>query len=253
MNNIRRIKLPNLYNLRDMGGYECSGAGDTSVISWNRLYRCDCPSDLKEDEWNRIRDLKIKTLIDLRSTFEASENPVNAPDDLVYLHRPFFKEEPGVDLTGEAGKKFLESLSIDYCVMAETSAKQIADILNTILDSLTVGNVAFFCTAGKDRTGIVAAQILRMCGVSDEDIIADYSITEVYNEEVIRARIESIPKEILAQVSPETMALAASSKPETMRRYLRWSAEWGFADVMDKNGFTTEKQSRLKAALTDKR
>ena len=72
MSNLRRIKLPNLYNLRDLGGYECSGTGDTHVTLWNRLYRCDCPSDLKEDEWNSIRELKIKTLIDLRSTVEAS-------------------------------------------------------------------------------------------------------------------------------------------------------------------------------------
>ena len=246
MNNVRRIKLPNLYNLRDLGGYE---GKDGKTTSWNRLYRCDCPSELREDEWDTLRQLNIKTLIDLRSTYESSENPIAVPADFYYLPRPFFREEPGLDLTGEAGKKFLESLSIDYCVMAETSSEQIAGIMDTILSSLKEGNVAFFCTAGKDRTGIIAAEILKLCGVSDEDIIADYSITEIYNEEVIRARIASIPKEILDQVSPETMALAASSKPETMKRYLNWSSEYGLFKVLDKCGFTAEKQKELAALL----
>ena len=214
---IRRIKLPHLYNFRDLGGYQGEGG---CVTAWNRLYRCDCPDSLEEKEWLQLRDRGIKTLIDLRSTYEASEKPVTAPYDFRYLDGHFFNEKAGSALTGDAGKKFLESLSLDYRVMMKTSVNRVTLILRTITESLRHGNTVFFCTAGKDRTGIVAAEILRICGVSDDDIIADYSITEVYNEEVIRARIESLPKEILEQVSPETMAKAAASKPETMREYL---------------------------------
>ena len=247
--NVRRIKLPNLYNFRDLGGYETEGGGATV---WNRLYRCDCPADLKEDEWQQFSQLGIKTLIDLRSTYEASENPVKAPEGFFYLHCPFFREEEGADLTGEAGKKFLESLSLDYRVMTENASERVAAILRTVLESLSKGNTAFFCTAGKDRTGIIAAEILRLSGVSDEDIIADYSITEIYNEQVIRAHLAAIPKEILDQVSPETMAKAANSKPETMREYLAWSKEFGFSKVMDEEGFTYDMQKALRAAMTGK-
>lgn len=35
-------------------------------------------------------------------------------------------------------------------------------------------NVMYFCTAGKDRTGVVSAIILRRLGFSDEVIIDDY-------------------------------------------------------------------------------
>ena len=34
--------------------------------------------------------------------------------------------------------------------------------------------VLFFCKAGKDRTGLVAALLLSVCGASEEEIIQDY-------------------------------------------------------------------------------
>jgi hypothetical protein len=36
----------------------------------------------------------------------------------------------------------------------------------------------FHCTAGKDRTGVLAALILRLCGVEDEIIAWEYGITQ---------------------------------------------------------------------------
>lgn len=35
------------------------------------------------------------------------------------------------------------------------------------------------CTAGKDRTGLLCAMVLELCGVSDEDIASEYGLTEV--------------------------------------------------------------------------
>ena len=39
------------------------------------------------------------------------------------------------------------------------------------------------CSAGKDRTGVVSAILLSLCGVSRKDIIYDYMITKVCNKE----------------------------------------------------------------------
>ena len=245
---IRHIQLPHLYNLRDSGGYETS---DGTSTAWHRLYRSDCPENLSDSEWDRLAGLGIATLIDVRSTYEASESPVCAPKGFTYRHCPFFYEEPGIELVGDAGREFLASLSLDYRVMTETSAMQIAKILTAICEGMTNGAVMFFCTAGKDRTGIVAAEVLRLCGVSDQCIVSDYCVTEVYNAEVIRQRIESLPPEILEQVSPQTMAVAADSSPDTMRRYLAWSEEWGFCTQMNGLGFSTEAQRELKFLLTD--
>lgn len=34
------------------------------------------------------------------------------------------------------------------------------------------------CSLGKDRTGVISALILSLCGVSDEDVAKDYSFSE---------------------------------------------------------------------------
>ena len=36
----------------------------------------------------------------------------------------------------------------------------------------------FHCAAGKDRTGLLAALVLSALGVSDEDVVRDYALTE---------------------------------------------------------------------------
>jgi protein tyrosine/serine phosphatase len=35
------------------------------------------------------------------------------------------------------------------------------------------------CTAGKDRTGVICALVLSLCGVDDEVVAHEYSLTEV--------------------------------------------------------------------------
>jgi len=43
--------------------------------------------------------------------------------------------------------------------------------------------IAFYCTAGKDRTGMIAAIILALCGTRAEDIVEDYTLSaNVYAE-----------------------------------------------------------------------
>ena len=35
------------------------------------------------------------------------------------------------------------------------------------------------CTAGKDRTGVICALVLSLCGVDDETVAKEYSLTEI--------------------------------------------------------------------------
>jgi len=50
--------------------------------------------------------------------------------------------------------------------------EKMEEIIDTIMNADS--NVMYFCTAGKDRTGVVSAIILRRLGFSDEVIIDDY-------------------------------------------------------------------------------
>ena len=54
-------------------------------------------------------------------------------------------------------------------------AKECAEFL-----AAAEGTVLFHCFTGKDRTGILAALFLGVCGASTEDIAADYSVSQLY-------------------------------------------------------------------------
>ena len=54
--------------------------------------------------------------------------------------------------------------------------EQMGKIIHTIMN--VESNVMYFCGAGKDRTGVVSAIILRKLGYSDQIIIDDYMETK---------------------------------------------------------------------------
>ena len=53
---------------------------------------------------------------------------------------------------------------------------QMDKIISTIMNANT--NVMYFCGAGKDRTGVVSAIILKKLGYSDQVIVDDYMETK---------------------------------------------------------------------------
>ena len=65
--------------------------------------------------------------------------------------------------------------------MAIAQSKNMPDVFKTIANAKD--GVMVNCSAGKDRTGVVSAILLSLCGVSRKDIIYDYMITKVCNKE----------------------------------------------------------------------
>ena len=62
------------------------------------------------------------------------------------------------------------------------------------MEGLSKGPVVFHCTAGKDRTGVLAAILLLRLGVDEEDIIADYQVSHMYNANGVNRMMEAIPQ-----------------------------------------------------------
>jgi protein-tyrosine phosphatase len=70
----------------------------------------------------------------------------------------------------------------------------------------------YYCAAGKDRTGMLTAVLLKALGVSDHDIVADYLLTEGLTLERLQERLRAQGKDLpLALIRPQ---------PETMERFL---------------------------------
>lgn len=128
-----------------------------------RYIRSDFPENLAAQEIQWLLDNNITTIVDLRSEEETVKKPccLNEQNGFTYFHLP---------VTG--GGDTPKSLEHLYTVYREMIDEQMEKIIDTIMNAET--NVMYFCTAGKDRTGVVSAIILKRLGFSDEVIIDDY-------------------------------------------------------------------------------
>ena len=128
-----------------------------------RYIRSDAPLCLTEKEIQWLLDNHITTLVDLRSAQELEHKPCPLQDvaGFTYYHIP---------VTGGGDTpKSREHLYEVYRGMVDA---QMDAILETILNAAS--NVMYFCTAGKDRTGVVSALLLKRLGISEEVIVEDY-------------------------------------------------------------------------------
>jgi hypothetical protein len=128
-----------------------------------RYIRSDVPLELTEDEIRWLLENGITTAVDLRSAEETQKKPccLCGKAGFTYINLP---------VTGGGGTpKSLEHLYEIYGGMLDAQMERIID---TIMNAGT--GVIYFCTAGKDRTGVVSAVIMNRLGFSDEEIIADY-------------------------------------------------------------------------------
>ena len=107
--------------------------------------------------------------------------------------------------------------------------------------------IAFYCTAGKDRTGMITAIILSLLGVPDENIVEDYSLSaNVYAEmNDHKAMVGALSQRNL---DPKTFL---GAPPQVMRDTLVAIRE-NYGDVegyLDFIGFGPEQREQLKKAM----
>ena len=174
-NHPRSLTFSATYNFRDVGGY----AGlDGRTVSWRRLFRADSLHRLKGADLEAFHALGVRTVVDLRRTFEVAEyGRVPHRDGLEYRnlvveHVDWETVEQPTDLPHERW------LADRYLNFAEDGRAGLAAALSVIADP-AAAPVVVHCMAGKDRTGVVCALTLSLLGVSDADIAQDYALTEV--------------------------------------------------------------------------
>jgi protein-tyrosine phosphatase len=160
----RRIELPGVLNLRDVGGYPVEGGG---TVRWRTLFRSDALHRLDAAGAAALAGLGIRTVVDLRTQAEADIAP--GPVAGRVTHLPLIEDLQALPAPELAG--------IYRYVIDERGAGIAAAIAELTSDGSFPALV--HCTAGKDRTGIVIALILAVLGVPDEVIAADYALSAV--------------------------------------------------------------------------
>jgi protein-tyrosine phosphatase len=168
----RHVTFDRLYNFRDLGGYP---AADGQRVVWCRVYRSDSLSKLDGADWDRFRALGIRTVIDLRHACEVeARGRVPYSDELSYHHlsiehRPYDQAGLGPEVDP------VRFLADRYAEVAKDGVVELRQALELI--AFGDGPIAFHCASGKDRTGLLAALLLSLVGVADEDIAADFALT----------------------------------------------------------------------------
>ena len=132
-----------------------------------RYIRSDYPGHLTGAEVKWLLDNGITTIVDLREEKEYTARPcrLENEDGFTYYHLP---------VTGGGDTpKSREAVGEIYLGMLD---EQMDKIISTIMNAKS--SVMYFCGAGKDRTGVVSAVILKKLGYSDPVIIDDYMKTK---------------------------------------------------------------------------
>ena len=223
----KRLPLKHAYNVRDLGGY---AAKNGMMTKYHVFYRGDGLSQLKEEEWNLLKENGICTIFDLRSPSEANLMDYHSEKYGIRTYRiPLQKED--IDLKNVeslAQTSMRKSMEDGYVTMIEENLNTIAKLLNQLSHKIQEGAVFIHCTAGKDRTGIIAALLLWLCQVSDADIIADYMVSEIYNRE------NPMMKEVRKTIDPVLL----ESPAIRMRMLLDYFREKHIYQKLMESGFT---------------
>jgi protein-tyrosine phosphatase len=180
----RRLDLEGPVNFRDLGGYETV---DGRTVRRRHLFRSDALFRLTEADATQVQALGVTTLIDFRTPDELEEHGFGGMDhlDAEHLHLPTIDTTRRVlDLTEDADEiaRALVTAADAYMMMLERGSNAYASALRVVAGS--EAPVVFFCAAGKDRTGVFAAIVLGLLGVSDEDIVTDYALTHEVIEKI---------------------------------------------------------------------
>ncbi|MCR4562795.1 MAG: tyrosine-protein phosphatase [Bacilli bacterium] len=151
----------------------------------DRFYRSAALDHLPQESFEDfLNKYKIRRIIDLRTDLEVTEKPDPSIKGVEYYHIPVMQETNNGVARNEEKKSIAERVA-GYLELEETYAKlgteeyplqQLGKAVRLCLD-LDEGAVLWHCSAGKDRTGIIAYLLLKMLDFNMKEIYKDYLLT----------------------------------------------------------------------------
>jgi len=173
---IRFLDLDGTVNTRDLGGWR---RADGSTTAYGRVIRSDMPRTMSAQDRERLHDAGIRTIFDLRSAQERNVERHPLASDEAFDVVSYDLMAPVIEARS-SGRGHVDDpfdLGALYLDMTVASRDVLREMFVHMRDAKQSGGVMVHCTAGKDRTGVVAALALRASGVADPHIIADYEVT----------------------------------------------------------------------------
>ncbi|MCA9907016.1 MAG: tyrosine-protein phosphatase [Anaerolineae bacterium] len=247
------IALEGGVNFRDIGGYVTQ---DGRRIRWGKIYRSGSLAQLTPRDYDIINQLEIRLICDLRShqEFRAAPEmfsdalyehlPVEAEDSVIArLYALFFDQRRLTDLLIRAYTK----------LMIDKNAHVFGLIYLKLADPEYLPAL-IRCTAGKDRTGIVIAFLLLSLGVSEETVLADYSLSNLYYENFKAFARQALGPLGIFGFSDESLQPLLVADPEILRQTFAYvCTKYGSIDayLRDHAGVSAQTMAALKENLLE--
>ncbi|TFK64054.1 hypothetical protein BDN72DRAFT_872181 [Pluteus cervinus] len=219
------VQISGVINVRDLGSYS-SASNPGKVTRPRLLFRSAELSSVTEEGKTQLRGLGISKVFDLRSDTEIYKynTPLPQIDGVEVVRTPVFQTE---DYSPEAMAKRwqlyasgkIESFMILYSQILDNAGASFGTIMRHVRDRPNEG-IVFHCTAGKDRTGILAALFLKLADVDDDAIADEYSLSRIGREPAREKIMSRLSKEPLFASNNEAALNMFTCRRETMLAFL---------------------------------
>ncbi|EMD40582.1 hypothetical protein CERSUDRAFT_111177, partial [Gelatoporia subvermispora B] len=219
------VSIAGVHNVRDLGSYR-SATSPGHMTKPRLIFRSAEVSSITDEGIAQLKALGVDKVYDMRSDTEIERYGTPCPEleGIEIVRVPVFKVE---DYSPEMmAKRFelyasgqTEAFMELYSQILDHAGPAFGAIMRHIRDHSDEG-MLFHCTAGKDRTGVLAAVILKLAGVDDESIAEDYALTRVGREparQAVMSRLAQLPLFATNTVAARNMF---SSRAEVMLAFL---------------------------------
>ena len=232
-------------NVRDLGGLPTE---DGSVTRFRSVVRADNVRRLSENGWEALAEYGVTTIVDLRRSEELAEDPPRGLD-LDVLNIPVFDDDPAFWAALEARLARLDAVAHKreaYLATLRRGRHRFGAAFAAVANAHP-GVVLVHCAGGKDRTGLVAALLLRNAGVAIAEIAADYALTEGQLAELRAAYLAAAADEADRELRLRRSAAPAAAMRGVLEELDR--REGGVAAYLREAGVGPETLARARARL----
>lgn len=245
----RVLPLQGAWNVRTFAGLQ----GRHGPIPATAFVRTADLGRLTDADRDALAAAGVKLDIDLRTADEEAQSPdLLAKDDRFDYQRISLMGTEKMDLQ-KMMTSFPDSLGEAYVQWLGHSQPQFKQVFQRIAAQQD-GAVLFHCTAGKDRTGIIAGLLLDLAGVPKAEIVHNYAISAHYLEGQPKDSAMNAQIMALIKQNPEIgrkMAGMSGTAPDNMEQFLAaLHSQYGSAEGYLKSiGVSEQEIQQLKVRL----
>jgi len=207
----RKIELAGTYNMRDLGGL---ATGDGRRTRRGRVYRSDALATLTDADRARLAELGIRAVYDFRTDEERARAP-NRVDALALVqHARGFIPRGNPEMFVAVNARRLTAATAratmieQYGRLALDHVEHYVWVYRRLLQQDGAPAI-LHCASGKDRTGIATALLLLAVGVTRDEVLEDYAISNWQRRPVDLFRDSAVAEAVEEIMSAHVDYLAA--------------------------------------------